>query len=405
MPAYQYKARGEEGRLITGRMSASSETELQSRLERNGFYLISCSVERLNVFEEDIINRFLPISLRSIYTITLQLANTVDTGMPLLVSLRVIADNCKNKKLEQVIKTVIKDLESGSSFSESLSKHPAVFSKFYTSMVELGEASGTLPKILSNIAEYIKKEIEIKRKIVSAMVYPLILTIVGISIVVYILTNILPVFIKIFIDAKVPLPLPTQILVFTSNLLTRYWYILLALLIGTGVAFRFFVMTDYGRFTVDRLKLKVPLIGEILKKISAKRFIDSLNLLYTGGLPILSALNIVRLLLGNRSLEKMIDALWLHISRGKDLASYLAMTDFFPPDILAMIRCGEESGSLGKMLDKASSIYEDEVNYAIELFISSFEILVILALGVGVGFIAIAILFPIMRLSSVVRTG
>ena len=128
MPAYQYKARGEEGRLITGRMSASSETELQSRLERNGFYLISCSVERLNVFEEDIINRFLPISLRSIYTITLQLANTVDTGMPLLVSLRVIADNCKNKKLEQVIKTVIKDLESGSSFSESLSKHPGVFS-------------------------------------------------------------------------------------------------------------------------------------------------------------------------------------------------------------------------------------------------------------------------------------
>jgi type IV pilus assembly protein PilC len=405
MPAYQYKARGEEGRLITGRMSASSETELQSRLERNGFYLISCSVERLNVFEEDIINRFLPISLRSIYTITLQLANTVDTGMPLLVSLRVIADNCKNKKLEQVIKTVIKDLESGSSFSESLSKHPGVFSKFYTSMVELGEASGTLPKILSNIAEYIKKEIEIKRKIVSAMVYPLILTIVGISIVVYILTNILPVFIKIFIDAKVPLPLPTQILVFTSNLLTQYWYILLALLIGAGAAFRFFVMTDYGRFTVDRLKLKVPLIGEILKKISAKRFIDSLNLLYTGGLPILSALNIVRSLLGNRSLEKMIDALWLHISRGKDLASYLAMTDFFPPDILAMIRCGEESGSLGKMLDKASSIYEDEVNYAIELFISSFEILVILALGLGVGFIAIAILFPIMRLSSVVRTG
>ena len=272
-------------------------------------------------------------------------------------------------------------------------------------MVELGEASGTLPKILSNIAEYIKKEIEIKRKIVSAMVYPLILTIVGIGIVVYILTNILPVFIKIFIDAKVPLPLPTQILVFASNFLTRYWYILLALLIGAGVSFRFFVMTDYGRFTVDRLKLKVPLIGEILKKISAKRFIDSLNLLYTGGLPILSALNIVRSLLGNRSLEKMIDALWLHISRGKDLASYLAMTDFFPPDILAMIRCGEESGSLGKMLDKASSIYEDEVNYAIELFISSFEILVILALGLGVGFIAIAILFPIMRLSSVVRTG
>ncbi len=389
--------------MITGRMSASNETELQSRLERNGFYLISCSVEKLNILEEDIINKFLPISPRSIYTITLQLANTVDTGMPLLVSLRVIADNCKSKKLEQVIKAVIKDLESGSSFSEALNKHPSVFSKFYTSMVELGEASGSLPKILSSIAEYIKKEIEIKRKFVSAMVYPLILSIVGIGIVIYILTNILPVFIKIFVESKVPLPLPTLILMGMSNFLTHYWYILLALLIGGGVAFRFFVITDYGRYTVDRLKLKAPLIGEILKKVSAKRFIDSLNLLYTGGLPILSALNIVRSILGNRFLEKMIDALWAHISKGKELASYLAMTDFFPPDILAMIRSGEESGSLGKMLDKCSSIYEDEVNYAIELFISSFEILIILALGVGVGFIAVAILFPILRLSQVAQ--
>lgn len=391
--------------MITGRMSAVSETELQNRLERNGFYLISCSVERLNILEEDIFNRFIPITRRSLYTITLQLANTVETGMPLLVSLRVIADNCKNKKLERVLKAVIKDLESGSSFSEALNKHPSVFSKFYTSMVELGEASGTLPKILSNIAEYIKREIAIKRKIVSAMVYPLILTIVGIGIVVYILTNILPVFIKIFQESKVTLPLPTQILMAASSLLTHYWYILVALLIGAVVAFRLFVMTDYGRFTVDRFKLKVWLIGELLKKVSAKRFIDSLNLLYTGGLPILSALNIVRSLLENRFLEKMIDALWVHISKGKELASYLAMTDFFPPDILAMIRSGEESGSLGKMLDKASAIYEDEVNYAIELFISAFEICIILALGVGVGFIAMAILFPIMRLSQTVRAG
>lgn len=402
MPTYQYKARGEEGRLITGRMSATNEAELQSRLERNGFYLVSSSVEKLNILEEDIINRFLPISLRSLYTITLQLANTIETGMPLLVSLRVIADNCKNTKLEKVLKTVIKDLESGTSFSEALNKHPSVFSKFYISMVELGEASGTLPRILANIAEYIKREMEIKRKIVSAMVYPSILTLVGVSIVIYILTNILPVFIKIFMEAKVDLPLPTQILIAISNALTHYWFIILAVLIGGVVGFRFFVKSEYGRFIVDKFKLKIWLIGEILKKISAKRFIDSLNLLYTGGLPILSALNIVRSLLGNRALEKMIDALWVHISKGKDLASYLAMTDFFPPDILAMIRSGEESGSLGKMLDKCSTIYEDEVNYAIELFISSFEIATILALGLGVGFIALAILFPIMRLSQVV---
>lgn len=402
MPIYQYKARSEEGRLITGRMNVSAEAELQSRLETIGLYLISFSPEKRNVFKEDMLGKFLPITLRNIYTLTLQLANTIETGMPLLSSLQTLANNCKNKKLETVLRTIIKDLGGGSSFAEALSRHPNVFYKFYTSMVELGEASGTLPKILHGLAEYIKKEIEIKRKIIGALLYPAIVSVIGVGVVFYMLTGILPQFIVIFTEAKVPLPLPTILLLNFSNFLTKYWPLCLALFIGSIIGFRLFVLNDYGRLTVDRLKLRIPIIGGLMKKICAKRFIDGLYLLYTGGLPILSALNIIKSILGNKHLERIIEALWVHISRGKDLSSYLAMTDFFPPDILAMIRSGEESGTLGRMLDKASDIYQEEVNYAIEVLISAFEIAVILAIGVGVGFIAISIYFPIAKLSQVI---
>lgn len=402
MPIYRYKARDEEGRSISGRLDVSGEEDLHNRLESSGFVLVKFSPERKNVLNEDIAKKFLPVTLRDIYTLTLQLGNTVGSGVPLLASLHSIATGCKNKKLADVLEMVIKDLESGSSFSEALSKHPGVFSRFYTSMVELGESSGALPKILFSLAEYIKKEMEIRRRILSAISYPAVLAVVGTGLVSYILVSIMPQFIDIFKEEGAALPLPTLILLGLSNLLTRYWYLLVGAIAAILVSFRLFVLSGYGRLTVDRLKLRIPVIGAVVKKICAKRFIDGLYLLYTSGLPILKALNIVKSILRNRHIEAIVDALWIHISAGKDLASYLALTDFFPPDILAMIKSGEESGTLQKMLDKASNIYHDEVNYSIEGLISAFEIGIILAIGIGVGFVAMAILFPIFGLSRAV---
>ena len=402
MPIYQYKARDEEGRLISGRMDASGEKELEKRLEDSGFFLVKFSLEKGNLLSEDIVKKFLPITLRHLYALTLQLANTISAGVPLLASLCSIAEGCKNKKLETVLEKVTEDLRSGSSLSEALGKHPDVFSKFYTSMVGIGEASGTLPKILYGLAEYIKKEMEIKRRVISAIIYPVVLTLIGTGLVVYVLVYIIPQFIEIFSEQKIPLPLPTLILVTLSNFLVKYWSGLLLVLAGALVIFRLFVLSDYTRLVIDRLKLRIPVFGKVIKKICAKRFIDGLYLLYTSGLPILEALNIVKSILRNRYLEKIIGSLWVHISVGKDLSSYLSLTEFFPPDIVAMIRSGEESGTLEKMLEKASVIYQDEVNYALEGLISAFEIGIILVMGVGVGFVAMAILFPMFRLSQAV---
>lgn len=402
MPIYQYKARDEKGRLVSGRMNAASEGDLEKRLLDDSLYPVKFSLERINPLNEDIIKKFQPVTLRDLHALTLQLANTISAGVPLFVSLCSIAEDCKNKKLETILAKVIDDLRGGSSFSEALSRHPRVFSKFYTSMVKLGETSGTLPEILYGLVEYIKKEMDIKRRITTAISYPVILALIGTCLVVYVLTNIIPQFIDIFKKEKVALPLPTAILLNLSYFLIHYWHIILVGLAGLAITFRLFALTNYGRLAIDRLKLKIPLVGEVMKKISAKRFIDGLYLLYVSGLPILESLNIVRSILRNRHLEKMVDGLGLHISAGKDLTSYLSPTDFFPSDILAMLKSGEESGTLEKMLEKASGMYREEVNYLIEGLISAFEIGVILLMGLGVGFIAMAILFPMFSLTQAV---
>jgi type II secretory pathway component PulF len=399
MPIYQYKARDEKGNTITGRIDASGEEELEKRLESSGFFLVKFSLAKKNLLNEDIVQRFLPVTRRDLYTFTLQLANTVDSGVPILTSLQSISEGCKHKKLISVLQMVIADLNSGSNLSEALNRHPHIFSKFYTSMVELGEASGSLSKVLYSLAEYIKKEMEIKQRIIFAIIYPTVLVVAGIGLVSYLLIYVMPQFITIFEEEGVILPLPTRILLGLSNLISKHWYLVLAAIMLVVIGFKFFVRKDYGRLIIDRIKLRIPVIGGVIKKICVKRFIDSLYLLYASGLPILTALNIIKSMLNNRHLEKVIETLSIHMSAGKDLVSYLRLVEFFPPDILTMIKSGEESGSLQTMLDKISGIYHDEVRYSIEGLISTFEIGIILSMGIGVGFIATAILFPIFRLS------
>jgi len=404
MPIYQYKARDNEGRLITGRMDVSSEEELTRRLENFGFFLVSFSLEKTNVFSVDISKFFKKITLRTLYTFTIQLANMLNAGVSILAALHSIREGSKNHKFIAVLEKIIDDLKSGSSFSGALSKHPKIFSQFYINMVELGEASGSLAKMLYSISGYIKKNLEIRRKISGAIVYPIVLLVVGIAIVAYILVYIMPKIVEVFIEEKAALPLPTQILINLSRFLQLYWHYLLLGLIGIFVALRSFNLTTTGRMILDQYKLKIPAVGQVIKKVCVKRFVDGLYLLYTGGLPILKALDIVKATLNNKYLEKTIDALWVHISRGQDLASYLQMTDFFSSDILTMIKSGEESGTLGSVLEKVSEIYNEEINYSIERLISFIEIGIILIMGLVVGFIAISILFPIFSLSRIIST-
>ena len=402
MPRFRYKARDDEGRSISGEVNIAGEEELRKRLENNGFYLVQFSIASGNIFSDDIAERFQRVSLKDLYSFTLQLSNTVGSGVPLLTSLNSIVEGCKNKKLISIVDNIVVDLRSGSSLSKALSKYSKLFSEFYINMVELGESSGKLSHILNILAEYIKKEMVIKNRVRSALIYPIVVVVVGSCLIGYILTFIMPQFAEIFAREKVLLPLPTIILLSLSDAVVRFWYVFIGLFIGFIFGFRLFARSDYGRLIIDQLKLKIPVVGNVVKKVCAKRFIDGLSLLYVSGFPLLGAIKIVKSMLSNKHLEKIIDALWVHISTGKDFASYLWLCDFFPPNIVTMIRSGEETGTLDKMLEKISAIYHDEVNNAIDGLISAFEIAVILMLGSIVAFAVMAIMFPIFSLSRIV---
>jgi len=399
MPTYQYKARDDQGRLITGKVDAASEGELRKRLDSSGLMLVQFSLQQRDVLNEDFIQRYLPVSLKQLYTVTLQLANTTESGVPLLESLRSIIEGCPSKKLVVALKSIMGHIETGKTFTEALSLHTDIFSNFYIRMVELGEAAGTLPKILFGLADYIKREMEIKRRVTLAMIYPAIICLVGSSLVGYILINIMPQFVEIFLQEGVELPMQTKILLGFSSFLINYWYIMLAIVVFLFVGLKSLASSEKGRLAIDTGMLKVPIISKFIKKICSTRFLDGLYLLYTSGLPIIKALGIVKAIVHNKYLEQMIDSLGAHVAEGRDLAGYLVLTDFFAPDIIAMIKTGEETGSLEKMLEKASAISHDEINYAVEGLVSALEIGIILIMGMGVLFLAMAMIFPLFKLS------
>jgi len=402
MPTFTYKARDDEGRLITGKMDIGSLEALQARLENCGFFLVETVTQRKSLFEEDIFKKFVPVTDKNLYALTLQIGNTVSSGVPLLTSVQSIIDATKNSKLKSVLESVRDDISGGLALSQAMRKHPRIFSQFYTGMVELGESSGKLTKTVYALAEYIKKDMEIKNKILAAISYPAVIFVLGVGIVTYLLIFVMPQFIQIFEEQKVSLPLPTQLLLITSKIVTNFWYIILAVVIAIILGYKMFTRIGYGKLIVDQLKLKIPIIGQVVKKVSVKSFIDGLYLLYSSGLPIISALNIVRSLVRNQHISNIVLALSMHMSTGKDLTTYLSLTDLFPADVLSMIKSAEESGTLENTLTKISEIYNDEVNNSIAGLIQAFEIGVILCMGLGVGFVALSVLLPIFRMGQTI---
>jgi len=402
MPTYRYKARDEQGRLITGKVDVATEEELRKRLDSSALILVQFSQLKRDILNEDFIQRYLPVTLKQLYTVTLQLANTTEAGVPLLDSLRSIIEGCSSKKLVVALKSIVKDLESGKNFTEALSKHRHIFTEFYIRMVELGETAGTLPTVFFGLADYIKREMEIKRRVILAMIYPAILSLVGTFLVGHILINIMPQFIEVFIQEGIDLPIQTKILIGLSNFIINYWYLMLMIVAVIMISLWTLAKSDRGRLAIDKGMLKLPIISGFIRKICSTRFLDGLYLLYTSGLPILKALEIVKAIVHNKALEQIIDSLGVHISEGKDLASFLVLTDFFSPDIIAMIKTGEESGTLEKMLEKASAISHDEINYAVEGLVALLEVGIILVMGMGVLFVAMAMIFPMYKLSGAV---
>ena len=402
MPTYKYIAIDKDGKRIEAAHSAESEKVLVSTLSANQLTIVSITEQKKSM---SIFQKRARIKSSDLILFSRQLATMVNAGLPLVQGLDTLVEQMENPSLKTLVKKLETDVEGGESFSQALSKHPKVFSDFYVSMVRAGEESGTLDEILGRLATYLENSAKLARKVKSAMVYPAVVTGMSILIVMVLILKVIPTFKTIFDAFGGTLPLPTRILIGTSDILRHYFLIVAGILAVVFFFLRKYIQTEKGRLRFDGLKLRIIIFGTLLKKVALAKFARTLCTLIKSSVPILKALEIVGATSGNKVLEKNLESVGTGVKDGKTIAEPLAKSEFFPPMVVRMISVGEKTGSLEDMLTKIAEFYESEVDTAVDGLTSVIEPVLICFLGVIIGGIVIAMFLPIFKMSTLVSQG
>ena len=333
---------------------------------------------------------------------TRQLATLIDSGLPLLRSLNVLAKQERDAVLKKTIDKLADAVQSGSTFSEGLAQHPIIFNDLYVNMVKAGEVGGVLELVLARLAEFQEKAQKIKNKVVAAMVYPAIVMVLAMAIMAFLLVFIVPKFEAIFHDmlGDKPLPTITLFVIGVSSFVQNHGLILLGLIIAFVAGYKFLARTTGGRLIVDRFKLRMPLFGDLLRKTAISRFTRTLGTLVTSGVPILQALNITRETAGNKVIARAIGQVHDSVKEGESIVQPLEASRAFPPMVISMIDVGEETGQLPEMLLKIAEVYDDEVDNSVAGLTSMLEPIMIVFLALVVGTIVIALFLPLISIIS-----
>jgi len=400
MPIFKWEGKAAKGAIKKGEMEAPNEVAIRIHLRQQNIIptkIVSKGTE---------IKFSLPfkrkVKERSIAIFTRQLATMIDAGLPLVQSLEILSLQQENKVFKNVIREIREDVESGSTFAGALKKHPVTFDELYTNLVVAGEEGGILDSILIRLANYIEKSAALKKKVKSALVYPSVIMIVAIGVVMILMLFVIPVFETMFKSAGQSLPLPTLIVLTISKLIQKYVIILIPALILLFFLLRKYHQTENGRAVIDRLLLKLPVFGPLLKKIAVARFSRTLGTLISSGVPILDGLNIVSRASGNRTIETAILNARASIREGETIADPLNRSGIFPPMVIQMISVGESTGALDSMLSKIADFFDDEVDIAVSNLTSLLEPLLMVFLGVVIGGVVISMYLPIFQMASAV---
>lgn len=401
MEIYSYEATTKEGNIITGNIQAANERLAIDHIQNMGYFPLKVSkVGGHKVSVPD----FLPfmrarVGERGIMTFTYQLGVLLDAGFPLDKALSILSNLTEKRALRDLIKEILSHVRSGKSFSESLSKFPSIFPSFYVNMVKAGETGGFLEDTISRMAVYLENSQALKEDIRSAIIYPLILSIVGGAAVVVLLTFVVPKFTMIFSDMGEALPLPTIILLAISKGLIKYWWVILLFLFGGFFSLRHYLKSEVGRRWWDKLKFKLPMFGRLYREVAVSRFARTLGTLLRSGVPILNALQIVKGTLGSEKIAEIISSVREGVKRGRGISEPLKDSDLFPPIAVHMVTVGEETGRLDEMLFKIAERFDLEVRTTVKRLLSLLEPALILFMGVIVGFIVIAMLMAIFSIN------
>ena len=408
MPTYVFKGRNRLNEIVVGERVADNREALRALLRKEQVTLTSVKEKGREIGIPKIGGRK-KVKSKDLSIFTRQFSVMIDAGLPLVQCLEILAQQQDNKYFQQILLQVRQDVEEGSTLAAAMARHPRVFDQLYANMVEAGETGGILDLILQRLSTFIEKIVKLKRDIISAMIYPAAVILMAIVAVAVIMIVVIPQFQQIFLGLLgpgEPLPLPTRIVVGISNFLAGWGGLAILLgTIGTGLAIRFYYKTPGGRKNIDRVLLKVPVIGDILRKISVARFSRTLSTLLSSGVPILQSLDITAKTSGNVIIEEAITKVRVGVERGESFVEPLKATEVFPHMVAQMIGIGEQTGALDAMLGKIADFYEAEVDSAIANLLTLIEPMLIGFLGVTIGSIVIAMYLPLFTLIGKLSQG
>ena len=407
MPVYEYSALDRAGKNVTGIIDADSTVAARQKLRASGKFPVqvkettskakteaAASLSSLAIF-----NR---VTDDEVHALTRQLATLLGAGIPLVGALDALMEQTASAPFKKIIAQIKESVNEGNSLTHSLSRHPKLFSNIYINMVRAGEASGSLDVVLERLAEFGEHQQALKSRLTAALVYPIFMAIIGTAVLFFLVSFVVPNITRVFTDMKQVLPLPTIILIWFSDFMRSFWWTLLLGVVAVIMGIRKAIKTPKGQYFWDRMKLRLPVLGPLNRRIALSRFGRTLGSLLQSGVPLITSLQIVRNIVNNVLIGDVIDEAMEDIQAGKSLNLALSRSRWFPPVFLQMVSVGEQSGDLEAMLNKIADAYEREVEARIAGMTALIEPVMILAMAIVVGFIVISILLPIFEMNQMI---
>jgi len=399
MPGFKYKARNADGKLVEGVLEAENEINLANKLAEIDMVLVEANPAKTTAANSFYFGK---VKRRDIILFTNHLATSVEAGVSIVQTIGDFARETDNVRFKKIVEDVERQVMAGTTLSDALSKHPEAFSELYVAVVGTGEATGNLGLVLRDLVNFLEWQEELISQIRQASIYPSFLIFMIIAVITVMMTFTFPKFIPIFKSFQVELPMPTKILIGTSEFFQSYWWLLLIVLVSFIVTYIITYRFPKGKFFWDKVKLKIPLFGKLIHKIVLSRFAHYFSILYSSGIGVLESFNIIQRVVGNEVVRQAIIRCTAAVERGSTIHESLKGEKTFPPLVMRMIQVGESTGKLDQSLRKVSQYYDREVPAAIKKMFSFFEPMLIILMGVVVLIIALAIFLPIYKLTSTI---
>lgn len=393
-PTFEFEARNKSGKKINGTREADNSRDVARNLKDKGYYVLDVSEKKQKKELSDYISWGRGVKMKELAIFSQQFAAIINAGISLVDALNILSSQMDNHYFREVLDEIQKDVETGSSLAEAVSRHPDVFPDLYVQLLRAGETGGVLDQVLNNLAEHYEKQEKLRNMIKSALYYPLTIGLVAIVVVVFLISFVVPTFVSMFADLGAQLPLPTRILIGLSNFIKSFWWLILLGISGGVFALVKYHQKPEGKLMMDRLILKIPVIGKMMRKVYISRFASTLAMMLDSGVDLLSSLSLVEDVVGNKVLSQIIVDSRIQVREGVSISEPLKKSNFFPPMVVQMLEVGEETGDVDRMLKKISDFYDDEVENSIDGVVSLIEPVMIVFLAFVVGSIVISIVMP-----------